>query len=72
MKKTITLLVILTIIFLCKNRKGYMEQNLANFKIIGISFESTSEGGKAIEDMGKLWGQFYSNGISDKIPNKGR
>ena len=47
-----------------------MEQNLADFKIIGISIESTNEGGQSIEDMGKLWEQFYADGISDKIPNK--
>ncbi|MEY8019276.1 GyrI-like domain-containing protein [Muriicola sp. SD30] len=47
-----------------------MEQNLADFKIIGISIESTNEGGKSIEEMGQLWGKFYSDGISEKIPNK--
>ena len=70
MKKTTTILVILTIIFSCKNHKKYMEQNLAEFKIIGITVETTNEGGQSVEDMGKLWGQFYSDGISDKIPNK--
>ncbi len=47
-----------------------MEQNLADFKIIGISVETTNENGKSVEDMGELWGRFYSDGISDKIPNK--
>ncbi len=47
-----------------------MEQNLADFKIIGISIQTTNEGGQSTEDIGKLWGQFYSDGISDKIPNK--
>ncbi|MEZ2414520.1 GyrI-like domain-containing protein [Muriicola sp. E247] len=47
-----------------------MEQNLADFKVIGISIESTNEGEKSIEEMGKLWGKFYSDGISEKIPNK--
>ncbi|WP_281541019.1 GyrI-like domain-containing protein [Maribacter aestuarii] len=47
-----------------------MEQHVADFKIIGISIESTNEGGKSVEDMGKLWGKFYSDGISDKIANK--
>jgi predicted transcriptional regulator YdeE len=47
-----------------------MEQNLADFKIIGISIVSTNEGGKSIEEMGKLWGKFYSDGVSEKILNK--
>lgn len=47
-----------------------MEQNVAAFKIIGISIESTNEGGKSIEDMGKLWAKFYADRISEKIPNK--
>ena len=47
-----------------------MEQNFADFKIIGISIESTNEGGQSIDDMGKLWEQFYEDGISDKISNK--
>ncbi len=47
-----------------------MEQNLAEFKVIGISVSTTNEGGQSIEDMGALWGKFYSDGISSKIPNK--
>ena len=70
MKQEITILTILAIVSSCNNHNGYMEQNLADFKIIGISIQSTNEGGQSIEDMGKLWGQFYSDGISNKIPNK--
>lgn len=47
-----------------------MEQNLVAFKVIGISIESTNENRKSLEDMGKLWSQFYADGVSDKIPNK--
>ena len=70
MKLTTIILVILTTILSCKNHNEYMEQNLAEFKIIGISVETTNENGKSVEDMGKLWGEFYSDGISEKIPNK--
>lgn len=39
-------------------------------KIIGISVETTNQNGKAIEDLGKLWGRFYAENIIEKIPNK--
>lgn len=39
-------------------------------KIIGISVETTNQNGKAIEDLGKLWGKFYAENIIGKIPNK--
>ena len=70
MKQLTTFLILLTIVLSCKNQNEYMEQNLAGFKIIGISIETTNEDGKSIEDMGKLWGKFYSDGVSEKIPNK--
>ena len=70
MKKSITFLTILTIIFSCKNSKDSMEQHVSDFKIIGISIESTNEGAKSVEDMGKLWGKFYSDWSADKIANK--
>ena len=70
MKKAITIFTILTFISSCKNDHGYMVQNQVDFKIIGISIESSNEGGQSIEDMGNLWRKFYSDGISDKIPNK--
>ncbi|RZK53872.1 MAG: AraC family transcriptional regulator [Pedobacter sp.] len=41
-----------------------------NLKIIGISVETTNQNGKAIEDLGKLWGKFYAENIIGKIPNK--
>lgn len=70
MKKGTYILVLVTIVLSCKNHKGYMVQNLAEFKVIGITIESTNEGGQSIEDMGKLWGKFYSESVSDKIQNK--
>lgn len=60
----------MTIVLSFKNQTEDMEQKLADFKVIGISLESTNNGGKSIVDMGKLWGKFYSDGISNIIPNK--
>ena len=39
-------------------------------KIIGIEIRTSNENGVAIEDLGKLWGQFFSENIASKIPNK--
>jgi predicted transcriptional regulator YdeE len=41
-----------------------------NFKIIGISTETTNENGKSIKDVEEIWGKFWGENISDKIPNK--
>lgn len=41
-----------------------------NFKIIGISVETTNQNNQAAIDLGKLWQQFYSEEIFNKIPNK--
>lgn len=40
------------------------------FKIIGISVRTTNKDNKAQQDLGQLWGQFYSDNIFEKIPNK--
>ncbi|MCX2679839.1 GyrI-like domain-containing protein [Galbibacter sp. EGI 63066] len=40
------------------------------FKIIGISTRTTNKDNKAEQDLEQLWGQFYSENIFDKIPNK--
>jgi len=53
----------------CKNNGEKMEQ-LENFKVIGISIETTNENGKSADDLGKLWGQFYSENIPNLINNK--
>lgn len=70
MKQATRIFVIFILILSCEHSKDPMVINIANFKIIGISIESTNEGGKSIEDLGKLWEQFYSDGVSGKIPNK--
>lgn len=38
-----------------------------NFKIIGISTETTNE---SMVDIENLWGKFWGENIADKIPNK--
>ncbi|UJH66610.1 GyrI-like domain-containing protein [Allomuricauda sp. SCSIO 65647] len=47
-----------------------METHIDSFYVVGIAIQSTNEGEKSVADMGKLWGRFYSEGISKKIPNK--
>lgn len=39
-------------------------------KIIGIEVRTTNENGQALEDLGKLWGRFFSEKIAEQIPNK--
>lgn len=41
-----------------------------SFKIIGISVETTNANGKAMEDLGQLWGRFFAEDIQNRIPNK--
>lgn len=40
------------------------------FKIIGIATRTTNQGGQSLQDLGKLWAQFYTDDIFGKIPNK--
>jgi len=39
-------------------------------KIIGISIRTTNKDNQAVKDIGNLWGQFYSENLLNKIPNK--
>src|SRR5690554_6452418 len=41
-----------------------------DFKIIGISTETTNANEQSLKDVEKLWGKFWGENISDKIPNK--
>ncbi|WP_196892187.1 GyrI-like domain-containing protein [Aureivirga marina] len=41
-----------------------------SFRIVGISVETTNENNQALIDLGKLWGDFYTKNIAEKIPNK--
>jgi len=43
---------------------------MENFKIIGIAVETSNQNNQAAIDLGKLWQQFYSGEIYNKIPNK--
>jgi predicted transcriptional regulator YdeE len=45
-------------------------QEIQSFKIIGIEVQTTNEKGKGAEDIGALWGKFFSENIAGKIPNK--
>ena len=38
-------------------------------KIIGIATQTSNNDGQAIEDLGKLWAQFFGDNIINKIPN---
>ena len=38
-------------------------------KIIGIATQTSNNDGQAIEDLGKLWAQFFGDNIIAKIPN---
>ncbi len=40
------------------------------FKIIGISTRTTNKDNKSAQDLGKLWGKFYSENILEKVQNK--
>lgn len=43
---------------------------MENFKIIGISVETTNQNNQAAIDLGQLWERFYKEQIFNKIPNK--
>ncbi|TCD10803.1 AraC family transcriptional regulator [Pedobacter frigidisoli] len=43
---------------------------MENFKIIGISIETTNQNNQAASDLGKLWQRFYAEEIFNKIPDK--
>ena len=70
MYKTFIILGLCCFFLSCQQENNSMKETISDFKIIGISIETTNENGKSMEDLGKLWNDFYSLGISDKIPNK--
>lgn len=43
---------------------------MENFKIIGISTETSNQNNQAAADLGKLWERFFAEEIASKIPNK--
>ncbi|MCZ4224476.1 GyrI-like domain-containing protein [Pedobacter rhodius] len=45
---------------------------MENFKIIGISVETTNQNNQATTDLSKLWQRFYREEIFNRTPNKER
>ncbi|MFC3560877.1 GyrI-like domain-containing protein [Pedobacter jamesrossensis] len=43
---------------------------MENFKIIGISVETSNQNNQAATDLGQLWSRFYGEEVFNKIPNK--
>lgn len=44
-------------------------KEMKSLKIIGISTVTSNNNNQAIEDLGKLWHQFFGENIIQKIPN---
>ncbi|WP_413533267.1 GyrI-like domain-containing protein [Empedobacter brevis] len=42
---------------------------MKTLKIIGIATQTSNNNNQAIEDLGKLWNQFFTENIIAKIPN---
>lgn len=42
---------------------------MSTLKIIGIATQTSNNNSQAIEDLGKLWSQFFGENIIGKIPN---
>jgi len=47
-----------------------MKMTIKQFKIIGISIQTTNENNQATIDVPALWDQFLSQNLIEKIPNK--
>ncbi len=43
---------------------------IVNFQIVGISIRTINQNNKSIEDIGKLWEQFFAENIMSKVENK--
>jgi len=69
MKKTIITVVLVLSVSLCKSQDEPTNKKIEDFKIIGISVETTNEKGQSVKDMGQLWQQFLTKQLSSKIPN---
>ena len=41
-----------------------------DLKIIGIAIRTVNKEGQSAQDIGKLWEQFYSENLLEKIPNQ--
>lgn len=47
-----------------------MIEEIEPFYVVGIGVNTTNENGKSIVDMGTLWGRFFNERISQKMPYK--
>jgi len=45
-------------------------EKLTTFNVIGIAIETTNENAQSAQDMGVLWGRFFSEAITQQITNK--
>ena len=45
-------------------------ENIASFKIIGISVQTSNQDGQNALDLGNLWSEFFSKDLLEKIPGK--
>ncbi|HEU4716434.1 MAG TPA: GyrI-like domain-containing protein [Bacteroidia bacterium] len=46
------------------------EIQTGDFYVAGISVRTTNAGGQSMKDIGELWGRFFAENISAKIPGK--
>jgi predicted transcriptional regulator YdeE len=60
----------MTDIFRILNINFAKNLQMENFKIIGISTETSNQNNQAAADLGKLWERFFAEEIASKIPNK--
>lgn len=68
MQNYLLTLLFITLIISCKMNQQI--EQLDDFNIIGIAIETTNENGQSSQDMSILWGRFFSEQISNQIPNK--
>ena len=45
-------------------------ENIEKFKIVGIEIKTSNLNGRGIQDIGKLWAEFFAKNISSQIENK--
>ncbi len=61
--------ILLFLAFWC-NAQDTMVEKMEPFYVVGIAITTTNENGKSATDMGELWGKFYSENVSNTIPDK--
>lgn len=48
----------------------YTTTDLEQFSVVGIAVKTTNQNGQAQKDISELWQKFFSNNISNRVPNK--